>query len=381
MRLYEYEAKELFKEEGIPIPNGATAKSVEEALQKAESIGYPVVLKVQVLVGGRGKAGGVKIVDTPESLKKVANNLLSMHIKGEKVYCLLIEKKLDIAKELYLSIFLDRSQRSPVIIASELGGVDIEEVAAEHPEKIVKRYVNPIIELQNYHVMDVVNKLTVSNETKKQISDIIKKLWSIFKKYDAELVEINPLVVTEENNVVAADAKVLIDENSLFRHPKFLSLLETRKGEYSSRELEAMEYGMSYVELNGNIGIIGNGAGLVMSTMDVVKYFGGSPANFLDVGGGASAERMYKALKIVSSNPNVRAIFINILGGITRCDEMAQGIIKALHDLKLRIPLVIRLVGTNEEEGRKILQENGIHAFDDMEVAAKKVVELVKGGI
>ena len=381
MRLYEYEAKELFKEEGIPIPNGATAKSVEEALQKAESIGYPVVLKVQVLVGGRGKAGGVKIVDTPESLKKVANDLLSMHIKGEKVYCLLIEKKLDIAKELYLSIFLDRSQRSPVIIASELGGVDIEEVAAEHPEKIVKRYVNPIIELQNYHVMDVVNKLTVSNETKKQISDIIKKLWAIFKKYDAELVEINPLVVTEENNVVAADAKVLIDENSLFRHPKFLSLLETRKGEYSSRELEAMEYGMSYVELNGNIGIIGNGAGLVMSTMDVVKYFGGSPANFLDVGGGASAERMYKALKIVSSNPNVRAIFINILGGITRCDEMAQGIIKALHDLKLRIPLVIRLVGTKEEEGRKILQENGIHAFDDMEVAAKKVVELVKGGM
>lgn len=380
MRLYEYESKELFKKEKIPVPNGTVVKSVDEALKVAKNIGYPVVVKAQVLVGGRGKAGGVKIAENPENLEKIAEQILSMRIKGEKVSSLLIEQKLEISQELYLSIFLDRSRGCPLIIMSELGGVDIEEVATKNPEKIVKRYVNPLIGLKNYHILDILSKINVSESVKKQIRDIIIKLWKIFSNNDAELVEINPLVITDDAKVVAADAKILLDENALFKHPDFLALLETRKGEYSQRELEAMNYGMSYVELDGTIGIIGNGAGLVMSTMDVVKYYGGDPANFLDVGGGASAERMFKALKIVSSNPNVRVIFINILGGITRCDEMAQGIIQAIQELRLNTPLVIRLVGTNEEEGRKLLQEHGIHAFDNMESAAKKAVEISKEG-
>ncbi|MGQ4834606.1 MAG: ADP-forming succinate--CoA ligase subunit beta [Candidatus Asgardarchaeia archaeon] len=380
MRLYEYESKELFKKEKIPVPNGTVVKSVDEALKVAKNIGYPVVVKAQVLVGGRGKAGGVKIAENPENLEKIAEQILSMRIKGEKVSSLLIEQKLEISQELYLSIFLDRSRGCPLIIMSELGGVDIEEVATKNPEKIVKRYVNPLIGLKNYHILDILSKINVSESVKKQIRDIIIKLWKIFSNNDAELVEINPLVITDDAKVVAADAKILLDENALFKHPDFLALLETRKGEYSQRELEAMNYGMSYVELDGTIGIIGNGAGLVMSTMDVVKYYGGDPANFLDVGGGASAERMFKALKIVSSNPNVRVIFINILGGITRCDEMAQGIIQAIQELRLNTPLVIRLVGTNEEEGRNHLQEHGIHAFDNMESAAKKAVEISKEG-
>jgi len=381
MKLYEYESKAIFHSVGIPIPEGFATKNLDEALQFATKIGYPVVLKAQVLVGGRGKAGGVKIANNETEFREYFAQILSMRIKNEPVFNVLIEKKLDIAKELYLSVTVDRTRKGTLIIASSLGGVDIEEVAEKTPEAIIKEEINPIVGLMAHNIRYVTTKMGLTDKLqKKEFSEIIEKMWQIFIDYDCELVEINPLVLTSDGKLIAADAKIILDDNALFRHKEFEEKLKTRFAEYNEREIAAMESGMSYVELSGDIGIIGNGAGLVMATMDCVKHFGGEPANFLDVGGGASAERMQKALAIVSSHSSVKAIFINILGGITRCDEMAQGIVSAKQTLNHDIPLVIRLIGTNEEEGRKILTDNGINAFNDMESAAKKVVELVKEG-
>lgn len=378
MKLYEYEAKQLFVEEGILVPQGVLVRSVEQSLNAAKKIKFPLVLKAQVLVGGRGKAGGIKIANNEHELKEMVNEMFSKKIKGENVSTILIEEKIDIEKELYLSITVDRSLRSPVILFSDMGGVDIEEVAERYPSKIIKCYIDPLIGMKNYHKLMIIDHINLTQHVKKQITNILDSLWRIFKKYDAELVEINPLAVTRNGDAIAVDAKIIIDDNALFRQLRFSKLVESERGEYNEREIAAMNANMSYVELDGDIGIIGNGAGLVMATMDVVKYFGGSPANFLDVGGGASADRMRKALEIISSHPNVKAIFINILGGITRCDEMAKGIILALEELKIKKPIVIRLIGTNEKEGREILNNYGIHAFDNMEEAAKKVVELVR---
>jgi len=378
MKLYEYEAKQLFIEEGVLVPQGVLVKSVEQALDAVKKIKFPLVLKAQVLVGGRGKAGGIKVANDEYELRKIVSEMFSTKIKGESVNTILIEEKIDIEKELYLSITVDRSSRSPVILFSDMGGIDIEEIAERYPNKIIKCYIDPLIGMKNYHKLMITDHINLTQNVKKQITNILDILWKIFKKYDAELVEINPLVVTKNGNVIAVDAKIIIDDNALFRQLRFSKLMESERGEYNEREIAAMKANMSYVELDGNIGIIGNGAGLVMATMDVVKYFGGSPANFLDVGGGASAERMRKALEIISSHPNVKAIFINILGGITRCDEMARGIISALEEFKIKKPIVIRLIGTNEREGREILNNYGIHAFDNMEEAARKVVELVR---
>ena len=378
MKLYEYEAKQLFIEEGVLVPQGVLVKSVEQALDAVKKIKFPLVLKAQVLGGGRGKAGGIKVANDEYELRKIVSEMFSTKIKGESVNTILIEEKIDIEKELYLSITVDRSSRSPVILFSDMGGIDIEEIAERYPNKIIKCYIDPLIGMKNYHKLMITDHINLTQNVKKQITNILDILWKIFKKYDAELVEINPLVVTKNGNVIAVDAKIIIDDNALFRQLRFSKLMGSERGEYNEREIAAMKANMSYVELDGNIGIIGNGAGLVMATMDVVKYFGGSPANFLDVGGGASAERMRKALEIISSHPNVKAIFINILGGITRCDEMARGIISALEEFKIKKPVVIRLIGTNEREGREILNNYGIHAFDNMEEAARKVVELVR---
>ena len=377
MKLYEYEAKNIFHKYGIPIPTSVLAKTIDDAKGAAKKIGFPVVVKAQVLVGGRGKAGGVKIADNEKELEEVTKKILKMRIKGEKVAAILIEKKVSIKKELYLSVTVDRSKKAPLIIASALGGVDIEEIAEREPEKIIKRYVDTEIGFKKYIGLEVANKFGI-NLDKRAFITLLEQLWKISNDFDAELVEINPLVLQEDGTIIAADAKMIIDDNSMFRHKDFEEKLEKRTAEYSIRELKARESGMAYVELDGDIGIIGNGAGLVMATMDVVKLYGGSPANFLDVGGGASAERMKKALEIVSSHPNVKVIFINILGGITKCDDMAKGIVAATKELNLSQKIVIRLIGTNEEEGKKILIENGFHALDSMEKAAKKAVNLIK---
>ncbi|MCD6485052.1 MAG: ADP-forming succinate--CoA ligase subunit beta [Candidatus Odinarchaeota archaeon] len=379
MKLYEYEAKEIFRKYDIPVPTSALAKDLEEAKKAATKVGFPIVVKAQVLVGGRGKAGGVKIANDEKELEEIAEKILGMKIKGERVTAVLIEKKVDIKKELYLSVTVDRSKKAPLIIASALGGVDIEEIAEKYPEKIIKRYIDTEIGFKRYIGLEIANKLNI-DLNKKVFSKQLEQLWKIFEDFDAELVEINPLVLQEDGTIVAADAKMIIDDNSMFRHKDFEEKLEKRTAEYSARELAARENGMAYVELDGDIGIIGNGAGLVMATMDVVKLYGGKPANFLDVGGGASAERMKKALEIVSSHPNVKVIFINILGGITKCDDMANGIVAATRELNLSQKIVIRLIGTNEEAGKKILTDNGFHALDSMEEAAKKAVDLAKEG-
>ncbi len=378
MKLYEYQAKNIFKEYRIPVPEGQIAETPEKAVEIAKNIGKPVAVKAQVLVGGRGKAGGIKFADIPEQVAEVASQLLGSKIKGIEVKRVLVEEKLEIECELYLGITVDRSARRYVAIASSRGGVDIEEVAREHPEAIIKHYIDPLLGFQSFEAREIVKRMGLKGRDLILTADILSKLWKIVEKYDAELVEINPLIKTRHGEIVAADARLIIDDNALFRHPEFKKTMKLEEGEMNERELKAKEKGLAYVELEGDIGIIGNGAGLVMATLDMVSLYGGKPANFLDVGGGADPERMEAALEIVLSNPRVKVVFINILGGITRCDWMAKGIIEAREKIKTEVPLVVRMVGTLEEEGKKILQEAGIDVLDSMEEAAKRVVEISK---
>jgi len=378
MKLYEYQAKNIFKEYRIPVPEGQIAETPEKAVEIAKNIGKPVAVKAQVLVGGRGKAGGIKFADVPEQVAEVASQLLGSKIKGIEVKRVLVEEKLEIECELYLGITVDRSARRYVAIASSRGGVDIEEVAREHPEAIIKHYIDPLLGFQSFEAREIVKRMGLKGRDLILTADILSKLWKIVEKYDAELVEINPLIKTRHGEIVAADARLIIDDNALFRHPEFKKTMKLEEGEMNERELKAKEKGLAYVELEGDIGIIGNGAGLVMATLDMVSLYGGKPANFLDVGGGADPERMEAALEIVLSNPRVKVVFINILGGITRCDWMAKGIIEAREKIKTEVPLVVRMVGTLEEEGKKILQEAGIDVLDSMEEAAKRVVEISK---
>ncbi|UMZ74089.1 ADP-forming succinate--CoA ligase subunit beta [Natranaerofaba carboxydovora] len=369
MKLYEYMAKELLGKNGIPVPRGEVAGSTAEAKEKTEEMDTPVALKSQVLSGGRGKAGGIKFAESSEEISEAAEELLDMKIKGYKVDTILIEEKLQIDQELYLSIAIDAVNKKPVVIASKEGGVDIEEVPED---KIVKRHVDPKWGVEPYISREIVDELDLDQIVSKQVTKIMKKIYDLFKNYDAELVEINPLVVSGEK-VVAADAKINIDEDALFRHSDLPKISDK-----TALEKKVEEMGLSFVELEGDIAIMANGAGMAMATLDVIDYFGGSAANFLDAGGGASVKLTKQALEVLlSTNPN--AVLINIFGGITRCDDVANALIQVKNETGIPVPLVIRLMGTNDEKGVEMLQENGIKAYRMMDEAAKKVVELAKG--
>jgi succinyl-CoA synthetase beta subunit len=363
MKLYEYNAKAVFKNKGIPVPEGYMAKTSAEAQKIAEDMNRPVAIKSQVLVGGRGKAGGIKFADTPQETFKSAEELLSGHIKGEKVKYVLIEEKANIEKEFYVSVAVDRANKKPLIMASAEGGVDIEELAEKNPEKIIKYHMNPQDDFLPYEGREIARKMGVGGPLISPVGGIIWKLVQVFKKYDANLAEINPLIVTPEG-VIAADAKLDVDDDSIFRHKEMMDL-----NEYESEEF-------AFVKLNGDIAVIGNGAGLTLTGMDMIKLNGGEPATFLDIGGGASAEVIKKALDLVIDYAPVKVIFLNVLGGITRADDVARGIIKALEESERKVPLVIRLTGTNEEEGQRLLSEAGVSFETSMEDAAKKAVEL-----
>jgi len=375
LKLYEYEAKQLFSLYNIPVPKSGLAKTPEEAMEITQKLGGKSVLKAQVLVAGRGKAGGIKFAGSPQEAYELAKILLNMEIKGEKVRSLLVSETVDIERELYLSIVIDRSVGAASILASSEGGIDIEELAAKSPEKIVKVYIDPLVGLKPYHVRRITEFMSLSDEQKKVLHDITLNLYRLFVDFDCELAEINPLAVDKEGKLVPVDAKVIIDDNALFRRKEFA---ERASAELSEFEAEAKKYGFSYVELDGDIGIIGNGAGLTMATMDVVKLYGGKPANFLDIGGGARADIVEKAASLLLKHPKVKVLLVNVLGGITRCDEVAKGLVNALKAYGKGKKLVVRLMGTNEEEGKRILSSAGISAFDSMEDAAKNVVELVK---
>ncbi len=373
MKLFEYEAKGILIKYGIPVPKGVLITSSEELDKVSAKINPPYVIKAQVLVAGRGKAGGILFAETMSEAKDKIERLLGSEIKGIKVQSVWVEEKLRTKTELYYGITVDRYRKTYIILASSAGGMEIEEIAEKYPEKLVKFPVNPLEGFRPYHARWIAKKLGYERKQMLELASIFYKLYKAAMDYDAELIEMNPLIETIEGNFVAADARLIIDNNALYRHPEYEEHFE---GEYTKDEIEAKRKGLAYVKLDGNIGIIGNGAGLVMATLDAVQLYGGKPANFLDVGGGASSDRIAAALNIVLSNPNVDVVFMNILGGITRCDQVAMGILEAKKRIGFTKPMVIRLVGTNEEEGRKILSEAGIHVLDSMEEAAKKAVEI-----
>ena len=373
MKLYEYQAREIFKKYGIPVPPGDIAENPKRVREIAEQIGKPVVIKAQVLLAGRGKAGGIIVAETPEDAEKISEKLIDSSIKGCLVKKVLVVEKINILKELYLSITVDRSKRAYCFIASRRGGVNIEEIARTSPEDLTKVYIDPLVGLQEYQIRKILNFLKLG-ELSKELKGIIKAMYSIFLDYDCELVETNPLAISAENKVLALDTRMIIDDNSAYRHKD----IEAPEEEFSEYERIAREKGFSYVDLDGNIGIIGNGAGLTMATMDLVYFYGGKPANFLDIGGGARAEKVKEAVKLLLANPRVKAILINILGGITRCDEVARGIVEALKESGKDKPIFVRMMGTKEEEGKEILEKVGIKAYESMEEAAKAAVEVVK---
>ena len=377
MKLFEYEAKNILAKYGIPIPKGGLATIPQQAEEIASKIKAPYVVKAQILVAGRGKAGGILFAETPQEAKERAENLLGLKIKGITVKSVWIEEKLSIKRELYFGVTVDRFHKAYVAIASSAGGMDIEEIAEKMPEKLVKFTIDPIEGFRSYHANYMAKRLGYEGKQMLQLASIFTRLYKAAMDYDAELMEMNPLVETVDEQFVAADARLIIDDNALFRHPDYTSRL-AEEGGFSPEEIAAREKGLAYVKLDGEIGIIGNGAGLVMATLDAVQLYGGRPANFLDVGGGAPANRIAAALDIVLSNPNVKVVFINILGGITRCDEVAKGIIEARNRLGFTKPMVIRLVGTNEQEGKRILLEAGIHVLESMEKAARKAVEIAQ---
>ncbi len=375
MRLYEYQGRELFARVGIPVTPGQLATTPEEAGRAARELGLPVVIKAQVLAGGRGKAGGVKRATTPEEARAHAERILNLKIKDEPVRAVLVTKAIEIQQEFYLSVTLDRSPRMPVVIFSPLGGVEIEEVAKEHPEAIHRFHVHPLEGLHDYQVRTLLTQAGIDKPLAPQMGALFHKLYEAFNRFQAQLAEINPLALSQDGGLVALDAKFIIDDDAL---PWLPELAEWRaQGLETEEERLAREAGLNYVALDGEIGIIGNGAGLVMATLDLVAARGGRPANFLDLGGGASAEQMRRALAIVLRNEQVKGIFINVFGGITRCDEVARGLVAALEELKPEVPLVVRLTGTNEAEGREILAAHGITPVAGMEEGADRIVALV----
>ena len=377
MKLFEYEAKEIAQQYGLLVPRGIVASTPQEAKEAFQKLNQPSMIKAQVLVAGRGKAGGIKPASNPDEAFEVAKTLLSMTIKGEKVAKVLVEQKLASKHERYLSIVVDRSSRCYTLLCSTEGGVDIEQIALQSPEKIVRHKIDPLIGLQPFESRLVARRLGYSGKQMNQLTSVISKLYEIMLDYDAELIESNPLIETENGELVAADLRILLDDNSLFRHQKFLERMKTFEPDMTDLEVKAREKDLAYVELDGDVGIIGNGAGLVMATLDMILDYKGKPANFCDVGGGASEERIASALEIVLANPRVKVLLINIMGGITRCDDVARAILDIQKKMGIAKPMVIRLVGTNEEEGQRILAAANIPSLNSMEEAAAKAVELI----
>lgn len=376
MKLHEYQSKQLFVREGIPIPQGRLASTPIEAKQIAEELGLPVVLKAQVLAGGRGKAGGVRLVKTSEETEAEAARILSNQIKGLPVRNLLVEKAISIRQEIYFGITVDRTAGKPVIITCGDGGIDIEEVARTNPERIIKTHIDPLLGLRNYNVREIAAEIDLLRDYWREFHKIAHGLWQVYSKYDATLAEINPLVITMDGHLIALDGKITIDDNALLRQLEFMEMRDLSAE--NEEELEARKFGLSYIRLNGEIGCLVNGAGLAMATMDNIKICGGEPANFLDIGGGASAEKVTTALRIILSDRNVKSVLINIFGGITRCDEVARGILAATANLDLKLPMVIRLVGTNAEEGKKLLEAAQQITADSLFNAAQLAVQAAK---
>ena len=386
MKIHEYQGKELLRKFNIPVPNGIPAFSIDEAIAAAEKLGGPVwVVKAQIHAGGRGKGGGVKVAKSMDEVKTYATNILGMQLKthqtgpeGQLVRRLLIEDGADIKKEYYVGILTDRETQKVVIMASSEGGMDIEEVAAHTPEKIIKEFINPLIGVTEEQSTNLVKGIGVPEASQAQAKEVLVNLYKTYMETDASLVEINPLILEGNGNIKALDAKFNFDSNALFRHPEIVAYRD--EAEEDPAEIEASKFDLAYISLDGNIGCLVNGAGLAMATMDTIKLFGGSPANFLDVGGGATAEKVTEAFKIMLKNKSVKAILVNIFGGIMRCDVIADGVIQACKAVNLSVPLVVRMKGTNEDLGKKMLAESGlpIISADTMAEAATKVVASVK---
>jgi succinyl-CoA synthetase beta subunit len=377
MDLLEYQGKQLFKKHGVPVPEGRPAGTVPEAVDAADELGYPVVVKAQVLIGGRGKAGGIKLAKDRAEVEQHAGAILGMDIRGFTVHELYIEKASDIAEEYYAAVVFDRGAKAPMAMLSRMGGMDVEEIAERDPDAIVRVHVDPLVGFQDFHGRRLAFDSGIAADVVRPVGALLSKLYDTFIAEDAMLVEVNPLLVTGDRQVVALDAKVTVDGNSMFRHPDTAEFRS--EGNEDPQEQMAKERGLTFVKLDGNIGILGNGAGLVMSTLDVVAQAGGSPANFLDAGGGSKAEAIVDAVEVILSNPSVTAVLFNIFGGITRCDEVANGLVTAFGQLKPEVPFVVRLDGTNDEEGRRILAEANlpnVHVEKTMLGAAARVVEL-----
>jgi succinyl-CoA synthetase beta subunit len=376
MKLHEYQSKQIFSRYGIPIPKGRVATTADEARNIAVELGGRVVIKSQVLVGGRGKAGGIRLAKDPHEAEETATQILAMEIKGLPVRKVLVDEAANISKEIYLGITNDRAARKPVMMASSAGGVEIEEVARTTPEKIIKSHIDPLLGLKDYQARDIAIGIDLPKQHWKLFNQIATGLWHAYQDCDATLAEINPLVITEDNRLIALDGKMLLDDNALFRHPD-LSEMRDLDVEAPS-EVEARKYGLNFIKLDGNIGCMVNGAGLAMTTMDIIKLFGGEPANFLDIGGGAGSDKVAAAMRIILTDPNVKTVLLNIFGGITRCDEVARGILVALDEVKPKVPMVVRLVGTNAEEGRKLLLDANMITADTLADAAQKAVTAAK---
>jgi succinyl-CoA synthetase beta subunit len=388
VKIHEYQAKALLREFGVPLPNGDVADTAAQARAIAERLGGRVVVKAQVHAGGRGKGGGVKICGDPAAAHTAAGEILGMMLKtpqtppeGIKVLKVLVEEASPIAAELYLSITLDRARGTHVVMASPAGGMEIEEVAATHPEKIIREWTDPTLGLQPFQARHLAFGLGLAGDQFKSGATLILNLFRAYLDKDCSLAEINPLVVTQDGRVVALDAKLNFDDNALYRHQDIVALRDVN--EETPLDVEASKYGLNYIKLEGNVGCMVNGAGLAMATMDIVKLAGGEPANFLDVGGGASPEQIENAFRILSSDPSVKAVFINVFGGILRCDRLAEGLIAAIKKLGLKMPVVVRMEGTNVELGRKMLAESGLNftTAEDMGAGAAEVVALARSAV
>src|SRR4051794_2002436 len=380
MDLLEYQGKQLFKEHGVPVPEGRAAATVPEAVEAAEELGYPVVIKAQVLIGGRGKAGGIKLANDRAEAEQHAEAIMGMDIRGFTVHELYVEKASEIDEEYYAAVVFDRSARAPMVMLSRMGGMDVEEIAERDPKAIVRLHVDPLLGFQDFHGRRLAFDSGIAEDVIRPVGSMLGKLYDTFIAEDAMLVEANPLLVTKSGDVVALDAKVTVDGNALYRHTDVAGLRNV--GNEDSQELMAKERGLTYVKLDGNVGILGNGAGLVMSTLDVVAQAGGRPANFLDAGGGSKADAIVDAVDVILSDEKVTAVLFNIFGGITRCDEVARGLIEAFNRIDVKVPFVVRLDGTNDEEGRKLLADAdlpNVHIEATMLGAASRVVELAGG--
>ncbi len=372
MKLHEYQSKAIFAQYGVPIPHGKVASTADEARQIAAQIGKRVVVKSQVLVGGRGKAGGIKVANDPDEAERFADQILAMKIKGLPVRKVLVDEAINIAQEIYLGVVVDRAAKRATMMGSAAGGMDIEEIARTTPEKIVRVPIDPAYGLLEYQARALAFAIGIPKPLVRDFTAIATGLYRAFVATDASLAEINPLVITAENKLIAADGKIVLDDNALYRHPDLEQLRDI--DEESPEEQRARNAGLSYVKLDGDIGCMVNGAGLAMATMDVIKFYGGEPANFLDIGGGAKADKVKTALEIILSDPNVKCVLFNIFGGITRGDEVARGIVEGLQGVKTRVPMVARIVGTNAEEGRKILADAKMITAETLEEGAQKAV-------